>query len=118
MNKQVIYIDLSFKRTMLIVAERFIVASLINKLWQAFRFNSRRWYMVSASLSFFETETPSPYSSFEKSIIERTMQYVKDRTEYCFDEYFPCKRKKKCKLKHVKNWLNLFAYYYNIGISA
>ena len=25
MNKQVIYIDLSFKRTMLIVAERFIV---------------------------------------------------------------------------------------------
>ena len=31
MNKQVIYIDLSFKRTMLIVAERFIVASLINR---------------------------------------------------------------------------------------
>jgi putative transposase len=31
MNKQVIHIDLSFKRTMLIVAERFIVASLINR---------------------------------------------------------------------------------------
>jgi hypothetical protein len=27
--------------------------------------------MVSSSMSFFETETPSPYSSFEKSIIER-----------------------------------------------
>ena len=30
MNKQVIHIDISFERTMLIVAERFIVASLIN----------------------------------------------------------------------------------------
>ena len=44
-------------------------------------------------------------SSYEKSVIERTMQYIKDGTE-CFDDYFPCK-KKKCKLKHVINWLNL-----------
>ncbi len=51
------------------------------------------------------------YSPFEKSIIERTMQYLKDRTE-CFDDYFPCKRK-KCKLKHVINWLNLFVDYHN-----
>ncbi len=50
-------------------------------------------------------------SSFEKSIIERTMQYIKDRTEG-FDDYFSC-RKKKCKLKHVIQWLNLFADYYN-----
>ena len=28
------------------------------------------------------------HSPFEKSIIERTMQYIKDRTE-CFDDYFP-----------------------------
>jgi putative transposase len=51
------------------------------------------------------------HSSYEKSIIERTMQYIKDRTEG-FDDYFPC-RKKKCKLKHVKPWLNLFADFYN-----
>ena len=42
------------------------------------------------------------HSSFEKSIIERTMQYIKDRTTEGFDDYFPC-RKKKCKLKHVNN---------------
>ncbi len=36
------------------------------------------------------------HSSFEKSIIERTIQYIKDRTE-SFDNYFPCK-KNKCKL--------------------
>ncbi len=34
------------------------------------------------------------------------MQYIRDKTE-SFDDYFPCK-KKKCKLKHVNNWLNLF----------
>ena len=51
------------------------------------------------------------HSSYEKSIIERTIEYIKDRTE-CFDDYLPC-RKKNCKLKHVQKWLNLFAYYYN-----
>jgi putative transposase len=51
------------------------------------------------------------HSFLEKSIIERTMQYIKDRTKG-FDDYFSCK-KKKCKLKHVKQWLNLFADYYN-----
>ena len=42
------------------------------------------------------------HSSFEKSIIERTMQYIKDRTEE-FDNYFPCK-KNKCRLNHIKQW--------------
>ncbi len=55
------------------------------------------------------------HSSFEKSIIERTIQYIKDRTEG-FDDYFPCKRKKNCKLKHIKQWFNLFAHYYNMKI--
>ncbi|WP_458720757.1 hypothetical protein [Candidatus Nitrosocosmicus sp. R] len=50
-------------------------------------------------------------SSFEKSLIERTMQYIKDRTEG-FDDYFPCS-KEKCKLDHVNNWLNLFVKIHN-----
>ena len=51
------------------------------------------------------------HSSFEKSLIERTMQYIKDRTE-CFDDYFPCKLK-NCQLNHVRNWMNLFVDYHN-----
>jgi putative transposase len=51
------------------------------------------------------------HSSYEISIIERTMQYIKDRTE-SFDGYFPC-RIKKCKLKHVINWFQLFIDFYN-----
>jgi hypothetical protein len=49
--------------------------------------------------------------SFEKSLIERTMQYIKDRTE-SFDDYFPCKLK-NCKLNHIRNWMNLFVNYHN-----
>ncbi len=50
------------------------------------------------------------HSSYEKNLIERTIQYIKDRIEG-FDDYFPC-RKKNCKLKHMKKWLDLFAYHY------
>jgi putative transposase len=57
------------------------------------------------------------HSAYEKSVIERTIQYIKDRTEG-FDDYFPCRKKKNCKLIHVKQWLNLFAYYHNNEISS
>jgi len=53
------------------------------------------------------------HSACEKSIIiERTIQYIKDRTEN-FNDYFPC-RMKNCKLKHVTNCLKLFAHFYNM----
>ncbi|MDQ6723196.1 MAG: hypothetical protein M3Z01_02895 [Thermoproteota archaeon] len=32
------------------------------------------------------------HSPFEKSIIERTIQYINDRTKG-FDDYFPCRKK-------------------------
>jgi putative transposase len=69
--------------------------------------------MVSiSSLQVFKDRSSSSFL-FEKSIIiERTIQYIKDSTEEGFDDYFPC-RKKKCKLKQVKNWLNLFVDYHN-----
>jgi putative transposase len=53
------------------------------------------------------------HSSYEKSIIERTIQSIKDRTE-SFDDYFPC-NKSKCKLQHIRNWFNLFVGCYNRG---
>jgi len=52
------------------------------------------------------------HSSLEKSIIDRTIQYIKNRTTESFDDYFSY-RKPKCKLNHVKQWLNIFADYYN-----
>jgi hypothetical protein len=51
------------------------------------------------------------HSSIEKSFIERTIQYIKDRTEY-FDDYFLCTRI-NCKLEHIMNWLVLFVDMHN-----
>ena len=97
-------IYISSERTML-VAERFI-ASLINKFGKCpVSTDGGTWYPQACQ--FLDVEHHHIHSSFEKSIIiERTLQYIKDRTEG-FDDYFPC-GKKKCKLKHVINWFNLF----------
>ena len=56
----------------------------------------REWYPQACKFLKLEHLL---HSTFEKSIIERTIQYIKDRTEY-FDDYFPC-RKNKCRLEHV-----------------
>jgi putative transposase len=50
------------------------------------------------------------YTRLRKALLKE-MQYIKDRTEI-FDDYFPCKRS-KCKLKHVKQWFNLFIDQHN-----
>ncbi|HEY6537136.1 MAG TPA: hypothetical protein VIY08_15280 [Candidatus Nitrosocosmicus sp.] len=55
------------------------------------------------------------HSFYEKNLIERTTQYVKDRIEI-FD-YFPCK-KNKCTLTHVKQWLHLFIDQHNEEIMS
>jgi putative transposase len=52
--------------------------------------------------------------SFEKSVIERTIEYFKDRTEN-FDDYYPCKHKNG-DLSHVNNWLDLFVFIHNADI--
>ena len=72
----------------------------------------RRWDLVSTrSLQVSETKTSQSFRLRKKSIIERTMQQIKDRTEYS-DDQFPFKRK-NCKLKDVKNWLRQFVGNHN-----
>jgi putative transposase len=68
------------------------------------------WYpQVCISLGLEHTL----YSSFEKSIIERVMEYVKDRTE-CFDDYYyPCLRSELCNMLHVHKWLIFFVFMHN-----
>jgi putative transposase len=54
------------------------------------------------------------YDQEDKNIMERAIQYVKDRTE-CFDDYFPC-NKDDCSKKHVINWFKVFTIYLNVRI--
>jgi putative transposase len=49
---------------------------------------------------------------YEKSIVERTIQYLKGRTE-SFDDYFPCRKERSCKLEHISNWFRMFIYMHN-----
>ena len=106
-NKEIVGLRISKERNMF-VAERFL-SDIVDKHGQhPVSTDGGTWYPQACR---FLKLNHHIHSSYEKSIIERTMQYIKDRTEG-FDDYFPC-RKKNCTLKHVKQWLNLFAHYYN-----
>jgi transposase-like protein len=67
------------------------------------------WYPKACQ--FLNLDHHHTHSSYEKSIIERTIRYIKDRTE-SFDDYFPCS-KENCKLKNVQNWLTIFLSMHN-----
>ena len=106
-HKLILGFNISKERNMLI-AERFL-SHIVKEYGQhPVSTDGGTWYPQACQFLKLRHHIHSP---FEKSLIERTIQYIKDRTEG-FDDYFPCKQK-KCKLKHVKNWLNLFIDYHN-----
>ena len=106
-NREILQISISKERNMF-VAERFI-QSLIRKYGEhPVSTDGGTWYPQACR---FLKIKHNLHSTFEKSIIERTIQYIKDRTEY-FDDYFPC-RKSKCKLQHIQKWLDLFVSHHN-----
>ena len=57
--------------------------------------------------------TPRICGNELKNIMERFIQYIKDRTE-CFDDHFPC-REPDCNMQHIWNWLKLFVYCISYG---
>jgi putative transposase len=66
------------------------------------------WYPDACKSLCLEHRIHTPY---EKSLVERVNQYLKDRTEG-FDDHYPS-RKKGCSSSHVRRWLNLFCFMYN-----
>ena len=106
-NKQILALSISKERNMF-VAERFISKLVMIYGSHPVSTYGGTWYPRACRFLKLQHHL---HSYFEKSLVERTIQYIKDRTE-SFDDYFPC-RLDKCKLKHVKNWLNLFVDYHN-----
>ena len=106
-DKTILDIRISLERTML-VAERFLKDLVKRYGKRPVSTDGSTWYPQACNFLELKHYLHSPY---EKSIIERTIQYIKDRTE-CFDDYFPC-RKYNCKLEHVMHWLNLFIDMHN-----
>ncbi len=106
-NKEILSFYISQEQNMF-VAER-VLSEVINEYGtHVVSTDGGTWYPQACKLLNLYHHI---HSSFEKSIFERTMQYIKDRTE-SFDDYFPCK-KNNCKLNHINQWLKLFVYKHN-----
>jgi putative transposase len=106
-NKQILALTISKERNMF-VAERFLSDIVRDHGKHPVSTDGGTWYPMACRFLGLEHHI---HSTMEKSLIERKIQYIKDRTE-CFDDYFPC-RIKNCKMKHIRNWLNLFTDYHN-----
>ncbi len=96
-NREILALSISKERNMF-VAERFLLTVVKDYGKRPVSTDGGTWYPQACRFLKLRHHI---HSSFEKSIIERTMQYIKDRTE-SFDDYFPC-RMTNCKLKHVIN---------------
>jgi putative transposase len=110
-NRSILGIYISEERNMF-VAENFI-RSLIEKYGKHMVYtDGGTWYPQACNFLHLKHYWHSP---LEKSLIERVMQYFKDRTE-SFDDYYPCTKNNNCDLEHVYNWIRLFIYLYNAKI--
>jgi putative transposase len=107
-DKEILSFDISKERNMFVV-ERFLSHIIKEYGEHPVSTDGGTWYPQACKFLKLNHHIHSP---FEKSIIERTMQYIKDRTEN-FDDYFPCRKKNKCKLNHIKQWFNLFIDQHN-----
>jgi putative transposase len=107
-SKSILDMRISLERSIL-VAEQFL-QELIKKYGKnpVSTDGGGTWYPQACRFLKLRHHT---HSYYERSIIERTIQYIKDRTE-CFDDYFPC-QKDNCTLEHVRNWFNLFVDVHN-----
>jgi putative transposase len=104
-DKLILDIHISFERTIMFVTERFLKALIKRYVKHPLSTDGDgTWYPQACNFLKIDHHIRS---SHEKSIIERTVQYLKDRTAEMFDDYFPC-RKYNCKFEHTKHWLNLF----------
>ncbi|HET6590716.1 MAG TPA: DDE-type integrase/transposase/recombinase [Candidatus Nitrosocosmicus sp.] len=97
-NRQILAVTISKERNMF-VAERFL-HGLEDYGKHPVSTDGGTWYPRACQFLKLDHHI---HSSYEKSLIERKIQYIKDRTE-SFDDYFPC-RKQNCKLEHVKQWI-------------
>jgi putative transposase len=70
------------------------------------------WYPEACSSLGLEHKL---HTYLKKSLIERAIQYFKDRTEN-FDDYYPCTKLGLCNLSHVYKWLGLFVFMRNARI--
>ena len=98
-------IDISFGKTMLLVAESVLFRLVDIHIWQTFSFNSDggTWYPLQVC-KFLKLKEHHIHYTFEKSIIEKE-RYNTLRTEPSALNTIFHVEEKEMQLKHVKQWL-------------
>jgi putative transposase len=87
-DRRILEITVSNERNMF-VAERFVAGLVKAHGKHAVSTDGGTWYPQACRFLKLKHRIHSP---LEKSLMERTMQYIKDRTE-SFDDYSPCRIK-------------------------
>ncbi|HEY7082475.1 MAG TPA: DDE-type integrase/transposase/recombinase [Nitrososphaeraceae archaeon] len=109
-HREILQINISKGRN-IFVAERFIL-NLVKRYGEhPVSIDSGTWYLPACRFLILHHHI---HSSYEKSMIERRVQCIQDRTEG-FDDYF-LRRKSKCKLQRMLKWFNLFVIHYNYNL--
>lgn len=112
-HKIILGIHLSQARNMLVLSS--FLKSLIQKYGKHIVYSDGgTWYPEACKVLGLKHYIHSP---LQQNLIERIMQYFKDRTE-SFDDYYPCNSKRDCDKGHVYNWIQLFVSMYNNTIVA
>jgi putative transposase len=107
-------VHLSRERTIFIVCYQFF-KQLRNRFGRKPIFtDGAKWY--NDACRWLRLTHHQVYGTELKNIMERFIQYIKDRTIECFDDHFPC-RKENCNIQHVWNWLKLFNLYLYAGMN-
>jgi putative transposase len=111
-HSSVLGIYISEERIML-VAEKFI-RSLVQKYGKHTVFtDGGTWYDEACNVIGLKHYL---HSAYQKSLMERVNQYLKDRIEN-FDDYYRCRQKDNgCNLFQVYNWIQFFVSTYNDSI--
>ncbi len=111
-HSSVLGIYISEERNMF-VAEKFIRSLVENYGKHTVFTDGGTWYDEACEVIGLKHYLHSP---FQKSLMERVNQYLKDRIE-SFDDYYPCMQKEECNLLHVHNWIQFFVSMYNDTIT-
>jgi putative transposase len=112
-HKQILGVYISRHKNM-IVAESFLKSLIKNYGKHVVYSDGGTWYPEACLFLGLEHRLHSPY---KKSIVERRVKYLKDRTK-AFDDYYPCMRDRFCNLGHGHKWLILFLFIHNCVINS
>ena len=113
LHKTILGIHISESRNML-VAKQFLQSLIIKYGKHSVYSDGGTWYPEACKVLDVKHYIHTP---LEKSLIERVIQYFKDRTE-SFDDYYPCRKDDDCNINHVYNWIELFVSLYNNTITT